>query len=195
MLINTYVYKGPHNSLLAPCVIGILKVPDADYENRIPGISTIYQKRNNLNEFSDIIVNLNYGMSTLTGMEINSKGDMIIKDRINRLTLKYYAEAVTNKDVCFIKQLKSPRLWHERLLVMMTVMYRHVMLKSQSSNDIDLLELDCNYKKHLQVIANYKFLPPIYNWEKTMATFKNVFPRPLWYTKELQTIENINRGL
>lgn len=195
MLVNTYVYKGPQNSLLAPCTIGAIKVPELDYEDRIPGISTLYEKRKNLDEFADIIADLKYSVTTVNATEINTSGEATIKDRLNRMTLNYHADAVKERDVYFIKRIKNPTLWHERLLVIMTVMYRHVMLECKSHKGVNLLELDSDYERHLEVIANYKVLPPIYHWERTMAAFKNVFPRPLWYKRELQTIESMNRGL
>lgn len=195
MLINTYVYKGPHNSLLAPCVIGALKVPKEDHEDLIPSTTRLYDRRKSLKKFNSLISKLDLHIACVDAAEINSFGDSAINKKLDRITLKYHAQAIDLQDVCYIKQVKKPRLWHERLLVILTVYYRNVFLDSLSDCNTSLVDLDVDYYKHIEVLKTYKHLPLIYHWEQTMAAFKSIEPKPPWYQREMQTIEKLNRGI
>jgi len=195
MLVNTYIYKGPHNSLLAPCIIASFTVPEADYEHLIPGVSELYKFREDLLELTSITHNLDIHISSIDSSQINSLGDAAVKDSLNRTLLSYRTKAMADKDVCYIKHVKQPKTWSERLVIILAVFYRRKLLESLSDSRMNLLKLDSNYKKHIEAMAHYKYLPPIYHWEKSMRAFDSVFPRPLWYTRELQTIERINKEL
>jgi len=195
MLVNTYTALGPQNTLIAIGVVGALKVPERDFEGKIPTVSSIYDHRKSTVKFNDIAQLCDFSITTLDAPDLNTYGVSCIQDRRDRLTAKFYAQSVENKEPCYIKHVKKPELWHERLLVMMTLFYRRRLLESISDNRLNLLELEADYNKHLDVLANFQALPPMYNWERSMAAFKNVFPRPLWYIKEMQTVEKMNRGL
>lgn len=195
MLVNTYVYKGPHNSLLAPCILGAIQVPNKDYEDLVPSVSRIYDRRKSLKKFNNIMGKLDLHIATVDAPDINSFGDSAAQKKIDRMTLKFHAQAVDSRDVCYIKRVKTPKLWHERLLVILTVYYRNKFLESLSNDTAPLVELDADYERHIEVMKTYKHLPPLYHWEKSMAAFKDIEPKPLWYQRELQTIEKLNRGL
>lgn len=195
MLVNTYVYKGPHNSLIAPCVLGAIKVPNEDYEDLVPSVSRLYDKRKSLKKFADVVGKLDLHIATIDAPDINSFGSKAIQNKLDRMTLKYHAQAMDLRDVCYIKQVKTPKLWNERLLVILTVYYRNVFLESISDGDAPLVELEADYERHIEVMKTYKHLPPMYHWERSMAAFKDIEPKPLWYQREMQTIEKLNRGL
>ena len=189
MIINTYIYKG-QNSLFAPCVVGVIQVPDdnINYEAEIPTISYIYNKRQDISCFSTMMNKINYSVGIINADDINDKGDYAIRDKLKRMTLNYRIKALYDNNICHIKRLHKPKLWYERLLVIATVFYRHKLLY-ELSRDLNFIELDSDYNKHLDIIKDFRLLPRVYNWEKTMLAFRNVFPRPLWYDKEIEKLK------
>lgn len=187
MIINLYTYKGAKNSLIGPWITaGFLLDHEEDLSHCIPNLKDIFNKRNSINRFDDILKDkLNIVTSEAT--DINVNGDLCIHKAEGKLIS--FARAECDGPLT-INKISRPVLWYEKLTVIAAVFYRTEKLRRRSI-DVDLLHLDNNLKEHLEVIYSYRHLPPFYLWDRTIDIFKNINPKPRWWHSEIKSLENI----
>lgn len=184
MKLNLYTYKGSKKSLIAPWVtVGYLvKDETLNYESIVPDIKHIYYKRKSIKKFDNLLKGY-INIKTNLAHDINYDGDYCIKkaeDLIIR-SFRIHGKLTINK-------IRNPKVWDERLTVIISVFYRTEYLKRNSRKEYDLLELDSNLEKHLELLQSYKYLPPYYLWDKTMGMVENMENKPQWWYQEIKEL-------
>ena len=186
MIINLYTYKGSKQSLIGPWVTaGYLLDHDKDFSHRIPYVKDIFKKRKSITKFDDILKDKLF-IVTSEAEDINTDGDLCAyyaESKIIR-SARAYEPSIT------INRISNPKLWYEKLTVIAAVFYRTEKLRRRSI-DQDLLSLETDTDRHLELLLSYRHLPPYYLWDKTIELVKNINPKPRWWHSEIKSLENI----
>lgn len=191
MKLNIYTYKGPFNSLLGPwATVGYItpKIINLDAEAIVPKHPYLFSQRSDLSKFNDLLTSESIIIKTSPSSSINDIGELNLFYNAKKIIAG--AKSLLNEDEqLFINYIDKPISWDERLCVIYSVFIRHYYLQSRSTN-INYLNLDYNINAHLDVIKNYKYLPPYYLTINCLKMFINVWPKPSWYLKEIDFIIN-----
>jgi hypothetical protein len=195
MLLNIFTYKGPANSLLSPwisCGYSIdLKHTSQNLEKLIPGSRYLFSYRKNLDKFEDLLLGASINIRTIDSYAINTLGDLAVYNSHKQLKAGAYS-ILREDDILMVNyiNINNTLLWYERLCIIYSVFIRHQYLQRTSNKKINLFNLDHNLNAHLNLLETYKYLPPYYIVDKCLNNFSNVQPKPFWFKREIDFINN-----
>ncbi len=192
MIAAYHVYRGHKNSLLAMPTIGFVyhlnNLPE--YEKLVPSIVHIYRKKNLKNVLKIPVRGLEVKYINIPGEQYNYYGNYIIKKEIDKLASVPKAIALENNISLKIENLLKPYVWYKRAAAKTAIHYRSILLKSNSVYN-HYLDLETNVEEQIKYLNSCIYLPMEYDWMKTMKTFKDVYPKPKWWYKEINDFNNL----
>ncbi len=189
MKLNIYTYKGPSTSLINLWVTcGFLT--SLNYCNiNIPKGKYLYSYKKNLDKYKDVFNSNSIFVKTIKYSNINYLGELASYNAEQQI--KAQAKSFMElKEPFDINIFEEPLNWDERLCVIYSVFIRDQYLHKISTNSVNYYKLDINLNTHLNLIKNYKYLPPFYNVDKCLYYFRNVYPKPKWFNNEIDFINN-----
>lgn len=187
MILNIYVYKGSKHSLIGPWVVAgyLNKINSNTFEELIPHKKSLFKQRSSLKKYDSILLN-NLNICFIDSIDINTSEELAIFKAINKIKAYAISQSIDERDSLKVNIIKQPVYWYERLTVLCAVFYRQQYLLRISTNKINFYLLEHNLESHINLLLTYKYLPPIYILNKCMCLFKDVYPKPNWWTNEIK---------
>lgn len=180
-----YVYKGPKESLFACYTAASIMIPSYNpgYEKRVPAIKHMYDRR--AGYFINPIEEADVHIYSMSDTQINRDEFWTMADTKKKIYYtalgfaKNYSKPVYCKEVC------NPKIWPERLAVIIAVAHRRNLMDIHLTNRGLDLNIESSKEAQMDVIKDYLEFDPRLKWDKCMEAFQHVQPKPAWYRKEL----------
>lgn len=188
-----YLYKGPKTSLFPFYTMSLVVTPTLDpvYDKQLPAYNHLFDKRDWF-QF-DGPPGMNFGFRTITPEELNVHGNNIIKQKQTQL-YQYFCSSFMQANI-HITEVTKPRLWPEKLAVLMAVKHRNDLIENKRlieddrrSRYIVIEKYPDQQKKYLGKLV---LLPDDVDWIKAMDLFNDVYPKPYWYQREIETYRRL----
>jgi hypothetical protein len=195
MLLNIFTYKGPSYSLLGPWVTCGYLVNNNDFnkelESFIPSSRYLFSYRKDLIKYESLLLNSSINIKTINSYDINTLGDLAIYNSYKQIRASAYS-VLKEEDSLVVNYInvKNRLFWYERLCIIYAVFIRHQYLQKLSKSRPNLFNLDSNLDAHLDLLSTYKYLPPIYIIDKCLVRFSDIHPKPFWFKREIDFINN-----
>lgn len=187
-----YLYKGPKESLftLYVCSLYIYRdIPDSKYQNKFPSAGRIFDydvKYPNLiieNAASFIYIDI------INHDTYERLGEYAIPDSRKRLYNAGQSLGVLCEKNVYIKEVTNPQMWYEKYTVIKAAEYRRgnivTLAESFNLSVKELNQIERSVDEQINLLMNLPLLPPECNWIKTMKAFRDVYPKPSWWDKEM----------
>lgn len=186
MILNIYVYKGSKQSLIGPWIVAgyLNKFTAESFEIEIPHKKSLFKYRSSLKKYSNILQN-NLNIYFISSSDINTSEELSIFKAIKKIKAYASSQSIEAEDLLQINIIEEPIYWYERLTVLCAVFYRQQYLLRMSSEKINYYLLEHNLESHINLLLTYKYLPPVYILNKCIYLFKNIYPKPNWWTNEI----------
>lgn len=190
MILTIYVYKGAQTTLVGPWIVAGFLINDKkeQKESSAPHKKSIFKYRKTLDNFNYLFGN-NLNIVSIPSWKINIEGDYAIKEAILKLKAFSKAKALEKQDTLIINVITNANLWYERLTIIAAVFFRNEYLLRLSQNKINYFILEHKLNEHLELITNYKYLPPIYILDKCIYYSQNIYPKPAWWVNEFNHLK------
>lgn len=192
MIVYTYTWKGPKESLLG-CYVTVAIVFVAAEENMeelIPkSKANVYFPRKDISSFNKYIDNIVWKLTDSTSL--NREGDYALYKNKTRLLNPF-----TIDKTCYVKEVTNLNTWQERLTIIKAI---DIWREKMDIYTRDYLEptkffyedLERNKWAHKNYLKRLKILPSIYLWYKVVQLFYKEKYKPIWYKKEIDSYKKL----
>lgn len=184
-----YIYKGPKHSVFN-FYIGsffITESIDSKYEKSVPNKGHIY-KPESLNWIDTKSLPTTYmNLKTFDSDLLNIYGDTLLKKGKKTLLNSYMSSLKFSRKNLFVKDVVSPTTWPERMAVINAVVERNIVInRVEIVEEVSISKVETSKESQINYLYDLRVLPPYVNWYKAVELFTNVYPKPIWYKKELE---------
>jgi hypothetical protein len=196
LILNIYTSKGFNSSLVGPwiCCGYIINEESKDDEVALKTLMPdLYYPIKNINKIKFLINKDNISIVSIPSEEINFLGNYCVQAAYKKL-IAFATSYLEQGENLIINKIEVPSTWYEKVTASYAIFIRNHYLLRMSLEGISYLSLETKIELHMEKMLRFKHLPPKYLLDKSINLFRNVYPRPSWFTKEIDSIKIIKRN-